>query len=49
MVDGISVVDFINGSMSIAFLIGFASGLGLSAVVMMIRAISAIFKHIVKG
>lgn len=49
MADGIAVISFIQDGLSYAFLTGFSGGLLIGSVVMMIRAASAIFKHIVRG
>lgn len=49
MADWITIIDFINEGFSQAFFTGFAGGVLISSVVMMIRAAAAIFKHIVRS
>lgn len=47
MVDGISIMAFLQEGMSLCFFIGFTAGVFLSAFPMIVRSITAIFKHIV--
>lgn len=49
MADWITVESFLREGMSFCFLIGLAGGLLISAVVMLIRSLVALFKHIVRS
>lgn len=49
MADGYTVIAFLQDGFSQAFFTGFAGGLLISGVVMMIRAVASIFKHIVRS